>query len=53
MPIVNLWTGELREQKKEEFFKNTFPPKLAALVKILGRYLQEFGKIDEIEEVQV
>jgi len=36
MPIVNLWTGELREQKKEEFFKNTFPPKLAALVKVLG-----------------
>ena len=48
MPIVNLWTGELREQKKEEFFKNTFPPKLAALVKVLGNLLSKIlDKIDE------
>ena len=37
MPIVNLWTGDLREEKKKEFFTNTFPPKLEALVKLLGK----------------
>ena len=36
MPIVNLWTGKNRDQKKEEFFNTTLPSKLPALVKLLG-----------------
>merc|ERR1711936_611009 len=36
MPLVNLWSGEKWQQEKDEFFNNTFPARLPALVKMLG-----------------
>merc|ERR1712227_1048676 len=36
MPIVNLWTGDKWKQEKEDYFNNTLPGKLPALVKMLG-----------------
>merc|ERR1711936_505021 len=34
--LVNLWSGEKWQQEKDEFFNNTFPARLPALVKMLG-----------------
>ena len=42
MPIVNLppnhpiFTGSSREQKMEDFFEKSLPPKMSALVSLLG-----------------
>ena len=36
MPIVNVWKGDKWKKEKEDYFNNTLPGKLPALVKMLG-----------------
>ena len=36
MPVVNVWTEAKWREEKEEYFTKTLPPKLPALVKMLG-----------------